>query len=72
MPISFGQSGTDVVVGTSTEPVGLRGWIMSGFGSGATQTGVVAFDGKRTRWDPPLVSVLAAGIAVVVTLVCWR
>ncbi|KAK3178581.1 hypothetical protein OEA41_000718 [Lepraria neglecta] len=67
-PISFGQSGTDMVVGTSTEPVELRGWIMSGFGSGAAQTGVVAFDGKGTRWDPPLVSVLAAGIAVVVTL----
>ena len=34
-PISFGQSGTDVVAGTSTEPVGLRRWIMNGFGSGA-------------------------------------
>ena len=48
-PISFGRSGTDVVVGTSTEPVALRGWIMNGFGSGTAQTRVVAFDGKGMR-----------------------
>lgn len=69
-PISFGQFGTDVVVGTSTEPVGLGGWIMSGPGPGVAQTGVVAFDGKGMRWDS-LVGVLAAGIAVAVILVCW-
>ena len=43
---------------------------MSGLGPVVAQTGVVAFDGKGTRWDS-LVSVLAAGIAVAVTLVCW-
>lgn len=46
--ISFGSEGTNVVVGTSTEAIGLGGWIISGFGGGPTSattgsaTGAVA------------------------------
>ncbi len=49
-PISYAAAGTDVVVGTSTEAVGLGGYIMSGFGSGPSSSAVpVLFTGKAAR-----------------------
>lgn len=54
-PLSFAAGGTDVVLGSSTEAVGLGGWVMSGFGNGATQTSVVAFEGEGARWRPGIV-----------------
>ena len=42
-------SGSDVVIGTSTEAVGLGGYIMSGFGSGSSTTLPVIFTGKAAR-----------------------
>ena len=52
-PISYAADGKDVVVGSSTEAVGLGGWIMSGFGGGpsATAGGVVVqlFAGSAAR-----------------------
>ena len=47
--LSYGQDGTDVVIGTSTEGVGLGGYIMSGFSAGPTSTSPVAFTGKAAR-----------------------
>ena len=60
--LSYGQDGTDVVIGTSTEGVGLGGYIMSGFGGGPTSTSPVAFTGKAARRNP------AAGILYVICL----
>ena len=34
-PVAFAAGGMDVVVGSSTEAVGVGGWIMSGFGDRA-------------------------------------
>ena len=49
-PISYAADGTDVVVGTSTEAVGLAGYIMSGFGGGPSATGgPVQFTGNAAR-----------------------
>ena len=49
-PISFASNGGDVVVGTSTEAVGIGGLIMSGFGNGgASATGPVLFTGGAVR-----------------------
>lgn len=52
-PISYAADGKDVVVGSSTEAVGLGGYIMSGFGGGpsATTGGVVVqlFAGSAAR-----------------------
>ena len=62
-PISFGAAGTDVVVGSSTEPVGLAGYIMSGFGSGPTNTSApFQFLGKanRTILVPTMVNIALA------------
>ena len=42
-------SGSDVVIGTSTEAIGLGGYIMSGFGSGSSTTSPVVFTGKAAR-----------------------
>ena len=46
--LSLDAGGRDVVVGgSSTEAVGVGGWVMSGFdGHGAAVTSVVAFEGK--------------------------
>lgn len=44
-PVSYAAAGTHVVVGTSTEAVGLGGLIMSGFRTGAQGTSAVAFTG---------------------------
>ena len=47
-PISYASDGTDVVVGTSTEAVGIGGLIMSGFGAGGggpASTGALTFSG---------------------------
>ncbi len=50
-PISYAPNGGDVVVGTSTEAVGIGGLIMSGFGGGkASATGAVEFTGAGVRW----------------------
>ena len=52
-PISYAVAGTDVVVGTSTEAVGLGGYIMSGFGGGLSTNGVSApFIGDAARKTP--------------------
>ena len=50
--LSYGQDGTDVVIGTSTEGVGLGGYIMSGFSGGPTSTSSVVFTGRATRRTP--------------------
>ena len=50
--LSYGQDGTDVVIGTSTEGVGLGGYIMSGFGGGPSSTSPVEFTGKAARRTP--------------------
>ena len=49
--LSLDAGGRDVVVGvSSTEAVGVGGWVMSGFdGHGAARTSVVAFEGKGGR-----------------------
>ena len=49
-PISYAAGGTDVVVGTSTEAVGLKGSVISGFGVSSSTPGVgVQFTGKAPR-----------------------
>ena len=66
-PLSFAAGGTDVVVGSSsTEAVGLGGWVMSGFGNGAsTQTSVVAFEGEAaTRRPGILIGIVGIVVAV--------
>lgn len=44
--------GSEVVIGSSTEAVGLGGYIISGFGSGPLSTSPVAFTGKAARKSP--------------------
>lgn len=66
-PVSFAAGGTDVVFGSSTEALGVGGWIMSGFVNGAAQTSVVAFEGKGARLGPGVGTMIGfAGIVVVV------
>lgn len=51
-PISYAADGKDVVVGSSTEAVGLGGYIMSGFGGGPSATASVPvqlFAGSAAR-----------------------
>ena len=48
-PVSFEAGGTGVVVGSSTEAVGVGGWIMSGLGHEAAPTGIVPFEGKGLK-----------------------
>lgn len=51
-PISYAADGKDVVMGSSTEAVGLGGYIMSGFGDGPSSTTGVAvqqFAGSAAR-----------------------
>ena len=49
-PISYAAGGTDVVVGTSTEAVGLKGGVMSGFGVSSSTPGLaVQFTGEAPR-----------------------
>ena len=49
-PISYAAGGTDVVVGTSTEAVGLKGGVISGFGVSSSTSGVaVQFTGEAPR-----------------------
>lgn len=69
-PISYASGGTDVVVGTSTEAVGIGGLIMSGFGSGGgggvdpANTSVIAFTGgtvQERKWSSV---VLGAAVAL--------
>lgn len=65
-PISYASGGTDVVVGKSTEDVGIGRLIMSGFGSGGgpTSTGIVAFTGdamEERMWSSAL---LCAAVAL--------
>ena len=50
--LSYGQDGTDVVIGTSTEGVGLGRYIMSGFSGGPTSTSPAEFTGKAARRIP--------------------
>ena len=45
-PVSLETGGTGVVIGSSTEAVGVGGWIMSGLGTGPAPTGVVPFERK--------------------------
>lgn len=67
-PISYASGGTDVVIGTSTEAVGIGGLIMSGFsgGGGPAKTDAVEFTGGAVgaeKWSSALL-----GTAVVVSL----
>ena len=49
-PISYAAGGTDVVVGTSTEAVGLKGGVITGFGvSSSTPSIAVQFTGEAQR-----------------------
>lgn len=48
-PVSFEAGGTGVVIGSSTEAVGVGGWIMSDLGPGAAPTGVMHFEGKGLK-----------------------
>lgn len=68
-PISYASGGTDIVIGTSTEAVGIGGLIMSGLGGGSARTGAVAFTsgamGER-RWSS---AVLGAAVALSICLV---
>ena len=49
-PISYAAGGTDVVVGTSTEAVGFKGDVTSGFGGPSSTSGVaVQFTGEAPR-----------------------
>ena len=63
-PISYAAAGTDVVVGTSTEAVGLGGYIMSGFGGSSSASGVaVQFTGEAARKSPaPWILCLISGL----------
>ena len=65
-PISYAAARTDVVIGKSTEAVGIGGLIMSGLGGGATSTNIVEFAGSavgRREW-----SGTALGIALGITM----
>lgn len=48
-PVSYAASGTDVVVGTSTEAVGVGGYIMNGLGAGPSTSAPEQFTGKAAR-----------------------
>lgn len=48
-PVSYAAAGTDIVVGTSTEGVGLGGYIMSGLGAGSSTSLPVQFTGEAAR-----------------------
>lgn len=52
-PISYAAASTDVAVGTSTEAVGIGGYIMSRLGAGpSSSTAPVQFTGKAARENP--------------------
>ena len=67
-PISYAAGGTDVVVGTSTEAVGLNGGVISGFGVSSSTPGVaVQFTGEAPRqysatWATRFISGVLAAI----------
>ena len=65
---TFAASGTDVVIGSKTEAVGLGGYIMSGFGSGPSSTLPVAFTEKAGRKTPAvgILCLVSAGLALYV------
>ena len=63
-PVSFEGGGTGVVIGSSTEAVGVGGWIMSGLGPGAAPTGVMHFEGKGLKRRMNLKRVCGMMIAV--------
>ena len=55
-PISYAAAGTDVVIGKSTEAVGVGNFIMSGLGNGPDEpanTGVVQFTGNALSQNKP-------------------
>ena len=55
-PVSYIVAGTDVVIGTSTEAVGMGNLIMSGLGNGPNgpaNTGVVQFTGDALSQNKP-------------------
>ena len=55
-PVSYAAAGTDVVIGTSTEAVGLANLIMSGLGNGPNRpanTSVVQFTGDALSRNRP-------------------
>ena len=55
-PISYAAAGTDVVIGTSTEPVGLGNLILNGLGNGLNgpaNTSVVQFTGDGLSRKKP-------------------
>ncbi|CAD6587550.1 MAG: hypothetical protein ASARMPREDX12_002934 [Alectoria sarmentosa] len=68
-PISYAAAGTDVVVGTSTEAVGLGGYIMSGLGAGPPTSAPVLFSGRAVRKSvAPWTLCLISGILTAVYL----
>ena len=66
--LSYGRDGTDVVIGTSTEGVGLGGYIKSGFGGGPSSTSPVEFTGKAPRKIPTagILYIICLGLALYV------
>ena len=66
-PISYAAAGTDVVVASSTEAVGLGGLIMSGLGSGPggpTNTSVLQFTGNAVSRSEASKGALVVGLAL--------
>ncbi len=68
-PISYASGGTDVVIGTSTEAVGIGGLIISGFGGGgggggAANTGVATFTDGAVGGSKCSGVMLGAAVAV--------
>ena len=63
-PISYASGGGDVVVGTSTEGVGIGGLITSGFDNGeeSTTTGHVLFTGGAMGCEGSLSWVSMVGV----------
>jgi len=66
-PISFAANGTDVVIGTSTEAVGLGSFIMGGFGP--AQTAPAVFEGRAAKRN--LEGMMGVGCAVGILVACW-
>ena len=68
--LSYGRDGASVVIGTSTEDVGLGGYIMSGFGSRPSSTSPVEFTGEAPRKIPTagVVYMICLGLALYVVI----
>lgn len=63
-PVSFEAGGTGFVIGSSTEAVGVGGWVMRGLSPGAASTVVVHFKGEGLKREMNLRRVL--GVIIIV------